>query len=274
MMQQEKQNSQLPTLENHDLLPEHFRHLKESSGISGDVICERGYRSISGKPDLEKLHFGHPQQRVPGILIPLWSVDGQEAGYQFRPDHPRNSSRGKPVKYESPLGSSNRIDCPPRCREMLGNPQVPLWITEGSKKADALASNGACAVSVSGVWGFKGKNQFGGITFLADWDYIAVKNRTVYLAFDSDIISKDMVRKALEHIAEHLKRKGAEVRIIQLPQLEGQGKTGIDDYLLRYRLDEAERLTRGFQGGRQRRPRTIRPGVCACRWHHRRDDNR
>ncbi|MBN1188587.1 MAG: DUF3854 domain-containing protein [Dehalococcoidales bacterium] len=229
------------------LLTEHQRHLREGSGIKEEVIRERGYRSILAKPDLEKLGFVTSQLRVPGILIPLWSVDGQEVGYQFRPNHPRTGSRGRPIKYESPKGSSNRLDCPPRCQNMLGNPQVPLWITEGSKKADALASNGACAVSVSGVWGFKGKNQFGGITFLADWDYIAVRNRTVYLAFDSDIVSKDPVRKALEHIAEHLKRKGALIKIIQLPQLEGQDKTGVDDYLLRYSIEDVEKLAEEFK---------------------------
>ncbi|MDD4986533.1 MAG: DUF3854 domain-containing protein, partial [Dehalococcoidales bacterium] len=214
------------------LLTEHFRHLDEGSGISTDVVGERGYRSILGKAELEKLGFSPAQQRAPGILIPLWSADGKEAGCQFRPDRPRTNGRGKPVKYESPAGSSNRLDCPPRCQKNIGNPQVPLWITEGSKKADALASKGACAISVTGVWGFKGKNQFGGITLLADWDYVALKNRTVYLAFDSDIVTKEPVRKALEHIGEHLKRKGATVQINQLPQLEGQSKTGIDDYLL------------------------------------------
>jgi hypothetical protein len=228
------------------LLSGHLSHLKEGSGLSFDVIRERGYRSLLGKSELEKLGYTPAQQRVPGILIPLWSVDGKEAGYQFRPDHPRTSSRGKPVKYESPTGSSNRIDCPLRCQKMIGNPQIPLWITEGSKKADALASRGACAISVTGVWGFKGKNQFGGVTFLTDWDYIALKERTVYLAFDSDIVTKEPVRRALEHIGEHLRRKGATVHVIQLPQLEGQTKTGIDDYLLRYSLQDAERLASDF----------------------------
>ena len=126
-----------------------------------------------GKSELEKLGFTSAQQRAPGILIPLWSVDGKEAGHQFRPNHPRMNGRGKPVKYESPNGSSNRLDCPPRSQKSIGNPQVPLWITEGSKKADALASKGACAISVTGVWGFKGKNQFGGITFLADRRHVS-----------------------------------------------------------------------------------------------------
>ena len=229
------------------ILETHFQHLNGGSGISADVILERGYRSILSETDLNKLGFSKAQQRAPGIIIPLWSVDGKEAGFQFRPDHPRTSSRDKAVKYESPTGSSNRLDCPPRCQKMIGNPQVPLWITEGSKKADALASKGACAISVTGVWGFKGKNQFGGVTFLADWDYVALRNRTVYLAFDSDIVTKEPVRKALEHIGEHLKRKGAAVHIIRLPQLEGQDKTGIDDYLLRYSLHDAERLAGDFK---------------------------
>jgi len=230
-----------------ELLPDHLLHLQEGSGITPEVIREREYRSLLGKSELQKIGFTPAQQRAPGILIPFWSVDGKEAGFQLRPDHPRTSSRGKPVKYESPAGSSNRLDCPPRCQKMIGNPKVPLWITEGSKKADALASKGACAISVTGVWGFKGKNQFGGITFLTDWDYVALKNRTVYLAFDSDIVTKEPVRKALEHIGEHLKRKGATVQIIQLPQLEGQSKTGIDDYLLRYSLQDAERLAGNFK---------------------------
>src|SRR4030042_5275108 len=229
------------------LLTGHLTHLKEGSGITIDVIRERGYRSVLGKSELEKLGFTPAQQRSPGILIPPWSVDGKEAGFQFRPDHPRTSSRDKAVKYESPTGSSNRLAPPPRCQKAVGDPKTPLWITEGSKKADALASKGACAISVTGVWGFKGKNQFGGITFLADWDYIARKNRTVYLAFDSDIVTKEPVRKALEHLGEHIKRKGATVHVIQLPQLECQSKTGIDDYLLRYSLQDAERLSGNFK---------------------------
>jgi len=164
-----------------ELLTEHFRHLNEGSGISVDVIRERGYRSVLGRQEMEKLCFSSSQRHTPGILIPLWSVDGKKAGFQFRPDHPRAASRSRSVKYESPRGSGNRLDCPPRCQQILGNPQVPLWITEGSKKVDALASREACAISVTGVWGFKGKNQFGGITFLADWDYIALKN---HLDFD------------------------------------------------------------------------------------------
>jgi len=89
-----------------ELLTDHFRHLSEGSGISVDIIKERGYRSLLGTSELKKLDFSSAQQRSPGILIPLWSADGQEAGYQYRPDNPRIDTRSRPVKYESPHGSA------------------------------------------------------------------------------------------------------------------------------------------------------------------------
>jgi len=144
------------------------------SGISDEVITERGYRSVTNKAELASLGFGTNQQRVPGILIPLWGVDGKPVGYPFKPDTPRRDGKGKLIKYENPVGSSVRLDCPPCCQ----------------KKADSLASRGACAISLAGVWGFKGKNELGGTTLLTDWDYIALRDRTAYLAFDSDIVEK------------------------------------------------------------------------------------
>ena len=131
--------------------------------------------------------------------------------------------------------------------------QINAWGSQNAalghrrlQEADALASHGACAISVTGVWGFKGKNEFGGTTFLADWEYIALKERLVYLAFDSDIVTKEPVRKALEHLGEHLRRKNAAVRVIHLPQLEGQDKTGIDDFLLEHSVEEAGKLAADF----------------------------
>ena len=167
------------------LLDKHLDHLL-ASAISPDVIRERGYRSILGKHDLRELGFGKAQQRYPGILMPLHAVDGASISPQYRPDNPRTNAKGKPIKYENPTGSSVRLDVPPRCLQQLGNPTVPLWFTEGVKKVDALATVGACAVGLTGVWGFKGRNPLGGTTILADFDYIALKGRIVYLCFDSD----------------------------------------------------------------------------------------
>jgi len=189
-----------------------------ASAISPDVIRERGYRSLLGKHDLKELGFSKAQQRCPGILIPLHGVDGTVVGHQYRPDSPRVNAKGKPIKYENPAGSSVRLDVAPRCLPHLGDPSVPVFFTEGTKKVDALATAGACAVGLAGVWGFKGKNPLGGTVVLADFDYIALKDRLCYLCFDSDSSSNRQVHLALLRLKEHLSRKGARVRIIRLPQ--------------------------------------------------------
>jgi hypothetical protein len=138
-------------------------------------------------------------------------------------------------------GAGVRIDCPPRCREQAGDPGRALWITEGTKKADAAASRGLCCVALNGVYGFKGKNLFGGVTVLADLDYLALKERTVNIVFDSDVMTKPEVKDALERLVEHLKRKGALVNCVYLPADNG-GKVGLDDYLLKHTVEELQAL--------------------------------
>lgn len=118
-----------------DLLsPKHRQALEEGSGISPEVIAERGYETIYGPKPLEAFGFSKAQRRAPGILICLWTPDGSPAGHQYKPDNPRMNKDGKPIKYETPAGASLRLDVPPRCRPMLGNPEVALIVTEGRRK--------------------------------------------------------------------------------------------------------------------------------------------
>jgi len=202
------------------------------SAISLDVIRERGYRTIFGHKELADLKFSKSQQRHPGILIPLHGVEGNIVGYQFRPDHPRlDTNRGRSIKYETPAGGTIRLDVPSRCQPQLADPSVPLYFTEGSKKVDALASAGVCAVGLTGVWGFKGKNPLGGTTVLADFDYISLKGRVVYECFDSDLATNPKVYQALLRLKQVLQNKGADPHILQLEAGPNGEKVGIDDYL-------------------------------------------
>lgn len=217
------------TMNTPDLKDSHYQHLKSSS-ILDEVIIERGYMTVTRKQQLTDCGFSKNQNRVGGILIPLWSVNGDVYSYQYRPDTPRSNDSGKIIKYENPPKISVRIDVPPRCQPKLGDPGEPLFITEGVKKVDSLASRGVCAIALTGVWNFKGTNALGGNTLLADWDYIALKERICYIVFDSDVTTKPQVKKAMDRLSEHLFRKGAKVRILQLPDgPEGQ-KLGADDY--------------------------------------------
>lgn len=192
----------------------HLKILREGSGLSDEIIAARGYHTITDEKELIPLGFSSAQRSVPGLLIPGFATDGSNGFCVFRPDFPRQRrSNGKLkdgyIKYEAPKGSSLRLDCPPACRKQLADPSVPLWITEGAKKADELATHSLCTISLNGVYGYKGKNEFNAVTLLADWDLIALKGRGVRIVFDSDVMTKQPVQRALELLTEHLRRKGA-----------------------------------------------------------------
>ncbi len=213
-----------------ELLTTHFQQLHDGSAINIDVIKERQYESTLGKKRLTELGFNPSQRRTPGIIIPLWGVNGQQIGYQYRSDHPR-TIRDRITRYENQPGSSIRLDVPPRCIPKLGDPKVPIFFVEGVKKADSLASQSACAVALNGVWGFKGRNPLGGVTILNDFDYITLKKRDSYVVYDSDYITIPQVRQAQDRLAEHLKRKGSKVKVIYLPTQHDGSKQGADDFL-------------------------------------------
>lgn len=119
---------------------------------------------------LRALHFSHGQaEPYPGLVLPVWPPDGREPTlYVLRPDRPRADEHEKPRKYEVPAGVRLRLDCPPRCQRHMGDPLVPLWITEGQKKADALASHDFCALALLGVSAWRGTNAHGSKGALPD----------------------------------------------------------------------------------------------------------
>jgi len=119
--------------------PDHLAMLACSS-ITPEHAATRGYQTITSEnaATLADINIVRPGRRTPGLLVPQLRSDGSTWGYQYRPDDPRLRD-GKPVKYETPWQQSNGLDVPPGVGELLGDPAVPLWITEGVKKADCAA---------------------------------------------------------------------------------------------------------------------------------------
>ncbi len=189
------------------LSDEHMKMLSEESGISEELIEARGYRSVEKKAELESLGFSKIQRNVPGLLSPVYSPSGEIATYQYRPDEPRIKD-GKPVKYETPSGTRMVLDVHPFAREMLGDPSVPLFVTEGIKKGDAIVSRGLCAVALLGVWNWRGRNEHGGLTALPEWEYVALNDgRRVHIVFDSDIMLKPNVYAAMLRLKNFLESR-------------------------------------------------------------------
>lgn len=224
------------------IFDQHARMLAEST-ITPEHARARGYVSVDTKRRLDELSIARAGRRVPGLLVPMLNAQGDRWGYQYRPDNPRLDSKGKPVKYETPSGQRNDLDVPPGVGEQLDDPHVPLWVTEGVKKADAGALARLCIVGLLGVWGWRGTNSKGGKTAVPGWNDIALNNRRVVLAFDSDVMHKRAVHAAMDALAAYLSSKGATVEYLHLP--DDDEKAGLDDYLAAgHCVDELKQLVK------------------------------
>ena len=188
-------NRQYPDL---SLSPRH-ESLLLASGIAPNVATMRGYKTATTKSELEHYGFSRLQRRVPALLIPIWSVvTGKVETYHLRPDEPRyNIKRRREVKYELRYGDRMILDVHPLICEQVQNPKIPLFITEGLRKADAAISKGMCCVALLGTWNFRGTNKAGGKTVLADFEFLALEGRDVYIVYDSDVMVNLSVHQAL-----------------------------------------------------------------------------
>ena len=202
----------------------HRRMLFEESGIDPAVAVERGYYTARRRSEAPEAFKDY--QRKPGLVVPMFSPDGETVGYQLRPDRPR---KGGP-KYESPGGISPIVDVHPRMLEEVRQGDGPLLITEGAKTGDAATSRGIPTVVLAGVWmwclpkvkPYRLKSCFG---------HIRLEGREVFVAFDSDCMSKAGVQDALAALVAALEDRGALVKVIYLPDAPDGSKQGVDDYL-------------------------------------------
>jgi hypothetical protein len=212
--------------------------LIRASAIDKAVSRERGYRTLSVKARMREKGFSAAQCRQ-GLLIPMFNAWGECVNYQLRTDEPRLDSDGKPIKYETPYRSRVAIDVhpllsrprkfdqqtpfdPPELLPMIMDVSVPLIVTEGLRKADSGVSRGLCCISLLGVSAWHRRPE---------WNDFPIKDRTVYICFDSDAMEKRPVWTQLRDLKEWLETHGARVSLIYLPPGPHGEKVGLDDFI-------------------------------------------
>lgn len=178
------------------------------SSISAKIVAGRGYWTAARRADVPDV-FPNWQRRR-GLVIPTYSPSGATS-YQLRPDKPRTRN-GKARRYEQPGGVGCILDVHPHMMAAVADPAVRLWVGEGVKKGDSLASRGECVISLSGVWNWQRDSKP-----LECWEYVALSGREVLVVFDSDVMVKPEVQLALERLVAFLEERGARVRVIYLP---------------------------------------------------------
>jgi putative DNA primase/helicase len=229
------------------LTPKHLADLR-TSGLSDATIAACGFYSLQTAPAVQKILAWKRYDGSLGdcLCIPFPDAAGKPNGYcRLKPDHPRKAKEdAKPIKYESPKGSSNRAYFPPGTLAALHDPSAALVITEGEKKAAKADQDGFACVGLVGVYGWqkkraKGKDNKpqGERELIDDLASIAWQGRLAFLCFDSDAATNPNVRRAECHLAEALSRKGAIVKVVRLPQGDPEpdgtaAKIGVDDFLV------------------------------------------
>ena len=224
-----------PPYRAHTLQQGHRRELEEASAIDPAVIDERGYRTIHWRHRDDVIAQGIPAWAVssdrsfPGLLLPMYGATGDPIGAQWKPavPIPSTKTKKKPLKYVSAQGQTNRLDVHPRNTSRIRDVQVPLWITEGLKKGDSLASRGCCVVTLTGVFNWRSK-----LGTLGDWEDVPLKGREIIICFDADASTNMLVARAMVRLGRWCRSKGAKrVRFLIVPkEVQGQRTKGVDDF--------------------------------------------
>lgn len=216
-----------------------FRYLDPSSG--------QPYRTPSGKPFYR-------------MKIRDWH------------EHDWSDPTETPPKYLSPKGFGNKPYWSPLIKHfnrLSQKTRIPLVLTEGEKKADALAARGQFVCGLAGVYGWLDKQarieetEIPPAQTIEDdeeaqdaldepleqsrlipelREAIAWEGRKVIICFDSDLSDKPQVRLAMKDLAKALSALGAHPHVLRLPNELDGGKNGIDDFLSAHGFAAYEKL--------------------------------
>lgn len=219
---------------NQGRVSDHHSAELDASDISPEVRGARGYETLYGTDeDRARLREAdipvwawREDTAFPGLLLPIYRVTGECIGAQFKPGQPQPCN-GKTVKYASAKSKTGHLDVPPTMATAVRTVSAPLWITEGVKKADCLASKGIPVIGLAGVYNWRSR-----MGTLGDWEDIPLKGRAVVICFDSDAKHKRDVSSAMRRLGMWLESKGvADIRYLIVPEeVDGTAVKGVDDY--------------------------------------------
>lgn len=213
-----------------------------ASAISGDMLVSAGIFVIRDAKAAAKL-LGKTKEQWEQGHLPVWvkpyriPFQRDPVLYRGKPAKPfevtdKKTGKVSVQKYvtapKSPIFPFfNAIDI-----DAMEDVAVPLFLTEGGKKALCAGSHGLACIAFSGVtqWHVKGKHELH--TTFTTW--VRLKGREVFLAFDADAITNNQVRKQELALGRALQAGGAIVRIIRFPESAPK----LDDFLATHELTE------------------------------------
>lgn len=227
-------------------------HLQRSH-IPRDLAIRAGLFRVDSHEGAELIgqvnKKGAPRKNCAGIVFPYRLPEGSEAReYRLRRDSPEQDTSGKELdKYLAAPGRSNLFYFAPQAKAAwMWETTVPVVFVEGEKKTLALQrffderGEQVLVIGLSGVWNWKGtvgkttSNNGARVSIkgpIKDFDLLDWKQRKVEIIFDADAKNNIAVVKARKALAVHLRKQGATVRMLEMPDFAETGCKGIDDLL-------------------------------------------
>jgi len=223
----------------------------EARWIDSALAVQAGLRRVDSLTGAEIV--GRKSGNYAGIVIPYFHPGtDQLREYRLRRDHPdleydpAGNLRHR-QKYLSPPGRSNMLYVVPVVDPgLLCDPNTPVVVTEGEFKTLALwrlanhRSPGQprfLPLGLSGVYNWRGTigktvgpdgSRLDVKGTIPDLEWLAWHDRKVVIAYDADVVTKDLVRIARSELASHLRGRGALVGFLEWDLAKGKG---IDDHL-------------------------------------------
>lgn len=211
--------------------------LPQIDGLTPETVKAAGLRHISAEKVSEIVGF---RVQSGGLLIPY----GENGVCRVRLDKPHQAPGwDKPAKYLTPRGARNHLYISPTLsKSLLNDVNTPLILTEGEKRALCAVQHGFACIAVAGIYAWlegEGKGELSDAQrIIPDFDKISWRKRRVYLVYDSDITPDHKGYAAFQRLARVLEGVGAIARVLTLPDVLSEGKTGLDDYLMHRSPDE------------------------------------
>lgn len=178
---------------------------------------------------------------------PILKPDGKPFSRQrFRPPYPADR-KGNRMKYATQPGSGNHLFVQQAVYSYLKeNPDAPIYLTEGEKKAAKATKEGLPTIGLAGIWNWLApRSERHAVTdrykINDELTRFLHPNREVVIIYDSDALENSRKASGFDgntlRLACELLAFQCSLYRVDIPQ-SGEDKIGLDDYLMAHSIAE------------------------------------
>jgi hypothetical protein len=192
----------------HQFAPEHVMDLQKS-GLSVATVKELEICPVVGQEVASHLGFHDP--RMTSILCFPYPLHPGFCRDKVFPTNLKGRD-GHGIRYLQRSNSGSHLYIPPLAQKALSNPTVPLYVTEGEKKAAKACQENLPCIGLGGLWNWVKDGKP-----IPDLSLITWQERQVILVPDSDVwCNRPDLLHAVYALGAELKRRGAYVRVLKI----------------------------------------------------------